>query len=90
MPFDAGNYKFKKNAPDFSAEERHVYVCENGNIRLETRRFRHTFAPEEFVKLLRSLLLQTRRGGDLPIIQKQTSLSFCQRFCMEKAKNRRS
>lgn len=44
-----------------SSEKRRIYVCECGNIRLETKHFRRTFAPEEFVSLLRQLFRNNRK-----------------------------
>ncbi len=55
MPLDYGNFEFQKKPSNF-VEDRRIYVCEDGNIRLETRHLRQTFAPEEFIALMRRIL----------------------------------
>jgi hypothetical protein len=55
MPLDYGNFEFEKKPSKF-AEDRRIYVCEDGNVRIETRHFRQTFAPEEFIALMRRIL----------------------------------
>ena len=36
-------------------ENRRIYICETGGVRIEERHFRRTFSPEEFVALLRRI-----------------------------------
>jgi iron complex transport system substrate-binding protein len=56
MPFDDRKYEPRKPRRK-PLEVRRIYVCEDGNVRLETRHFRRTFAPEEFVALLRTIVM---------------------------------
>lgn len=56
MPLDYGNFKPEKEV-DFS-DERRIYVCESGNIRVEERHFRLTFLPEGFVMLLQNMMMK--------------------------------
>lgn len=78
MPFDAIDF----SAPEsrFEPESWRVYVCECGNIRVETRHFRQSFSPEEFVGFLREKLKkrQTRVLPVLPFSAKKMN-GFCDR-----------
>jgi hypothetical protein len=46
-----------------SEEPLRVWLCECGNVHLETRHFRLTFTPEEFIGRLRSAVRQNRRSA---------------------------
>lgn len=51
MPFDFGNFEFRKK-PENKQTERRIYVGDDGNIHVEERHFRKIFSPEEFAALL--------------------------------------
>lgn len=61
MPFDFGNFEFKKK-PENNQLERRIYVGEDGNIRVEERHFRKIFSPEEYVALLFQILRQKHKN----------------------------
>lgn len=69
MPLDCGNIKREfSNSPD---DERRIYVCEDGCIRMETRHRRQTFSAEEFVALLKGILLKEQESAKkhfLPVL----------------------
>lgn len=58
MPLDDGNFDLLRNEFERAGDWR-IYACETGNIRIETRHFRQTFEPEEFVALLRQIFRKT-------------------------------
>lgn len=53
MPLDAENCQPENESNVFA--ERRIYVCECGNVRVETRNYRRTFSPEEFINFAREL-----------------------------------
>lgn len=64
MPFD-----FVKREENVSNEETpRLYVCECGDICVETRHERRSFSPEEFLNLLRKILKKDKKMS-LPIFQ---------------------
>lgn len=71
MPFD-----FVKREENFFGEEKpRLYVCESGDICVESRHERRNFSPEEFIGLLRAILKKEKRMN-LPILQKPQKSSF--------------
>ena len=54
MPFDFAEKK--RNG----SEARRIYVCECGDICVETKHTRQTFSPEEFVSLLRAIVIKDK------------------------------
>jgi hypothetical protein len=54
MPLDEGNLVAPSRGIERSEDWR-IYACETGNIRIETKHYRQTFEPEEFVALLRQI-----------------------------------
>jgi hypothetical protein len=58
MPFDFG--EMSRNRADDDA--RRVYVCECGDVCVETRHSRLIFSPAEFVALLRGILARKERA----------------------------
>lgn len=76
MPFD-----FVKREENFSGEEKpRLYVCECGDICVETRYERRNFSPEEFISLLRTILKREKKMS-LPVLQKsQKSSLICSLF----------
>lgn len=66
MPFDFVDRK--RNRSD--ADARRIYVCDGGDICVETKHTRHTFSPEEFIGLLRAIAMKDKKRF-LPTIQKR-------------------
>lgn len=64
MPFDFGERKKKRT----EADEKRIYVCECGDICMETKHSRQTFSPQEFVGLLQKMILKKKRKK-LPIVK---------------------
>lgn len=65
MPFD-----FVERKEFFYGEETpRLYVCEGGDICVETRHERRNFSPEEFIGLLRTILKKEKMMS-LPVLQK--------------------
>ena len=60
MPHDFIKFEYAKK-PESTFGDRRIYVCEDGNIRVEERHFRQTFSAEEFVALLRQIFNQKER-----------------------------
>lgn len=54
MPFDFINKKRR----DFEEKTRRIYVCEGGDICVETRNTRQTFSPQEFIGVLRKIVIK--------------------------------
>jgi len=76
MPFD-----FVKREENHSGEETpRLYVCECGDICVETRHERRNFSPEEFIGLLITILKKEKKMN-LPVLQKsQKSSLICSLF----------
>ena len=72
MPFDTVGFSLPKS--NFEQENCRVYVCDCGNIRIETRHFRQSFTPIEFVAFLREKLEKKRKTKNraLPVLQSGT------------------
>lgn len=71
MPFD-----FIKREENFSNEETpRLYVCECGDICVETRHERRNFSPEEFLGLLRTILKKDKKMS-LPVFQISKNSGF--------------
>ena len=52
---------FEAEKPEIRmSDERRIYACEGGDVRIETRRFRQTFSPEEFVALVRGVFRENK------------------------------
>lgn len=64
MPFDNGEKKEKRETAD---ELRRIYVCDCGDIRLETKHFRVTFSPEEFAAMVSEIVVKKLEKRSLPI-----------------------
>jgi hypothetical protein len=73
MPFDFA----EKKRNESNRETRRIYVCESGNIILETKHFRQSFSPKEFVRILREIRKRDLQKRNLPIIRKQIKPMFC-------------
>lgn len=58
MPLDARVFKSEKEFDSFNQQR--IYVCETGEVRLETGHFRRDFAPEEFIDLLREIIYKEK------------------------------
>lgn len=70
MPFDFVNKKRKQ----LKEETRRIYVCECGDICVETRNTRQTFSPQEFIGILRKLVIK----NNLTVMNKNIiSSNFC-------------
>lgn len=71
MPFDGETFESEKNEASF-AETRRIYISDDGGVRIETRHFRRTFAPEEFVALLRNFAVEKpgKANRGLPILNR--------------------
>ena len=54
MPFDFIERKRNRSAD----ETRRIYVCEGGDICMETKHSRQNFSPEEFIDLLRTISIK--------------------------------
>ncbi|HMS42311.1 MAG TPA: hypothetical protein PKE69_18910 [Pyrinomonadaceae bacterium] len=63
MPFDSGEKKEKRETAD---ELRRIYVCECGDVRLETKHFRATFSPEEFAAMVSEIVVKKLEKRSLP------------------------
>ncbi len=59
MPLDFVNKKRK----ELREETRRIYVCECGDICVETRNTRQTFSPPEFIGILRKLVIKNNLNG---------------------------
>lgn len=57
MPLDYGAFEFK-NENQKPMDEPRIYVGSTGKINVETKHSRQSFAPEEFVELLRRIVLK--------------------------------
>jgi len=64
MPFDCRERKKKRT----EAEEKRIYVCECGDICVETKHSRRTFSAQEFVKLLQKMTMK-KNGKILPTVK---------------------
>lgn len=66
MPFDF----CEKKERETSDEIKRIYVCECGDICVETRHSRQTFTPAEFVSILRNITMkQKNKRKILPVLQ---------------------
>lgn len=64
------SFDFVKWEENFSGKETpRLYVCECGDICIETRHERQNFSPEEFIGLLRAILKKEKMMS-LPVLQK--------------------
>lgn len=70
MPFDFIN----KKRPNSEKEKRRIYVCECGDICVETRNSRQIFSPFEFVEILRKIV----KNKDLNLLSRKV---FPTNFC---------
>jgi len=66
MPFD---FAEKKKKPASGGDAPRIYVCECGDICVETKHSRQNFSPEEFIGLLRGIVKKDQKRV-LPTIQK--------------------
>lgn len=59
MPFDFSDKKRKSS----DGEVQRIYVCECGDICVETKHSRQNFSPEEFIGLLRSIVIKDKKNS---------------------------
>lgn len=88
MPLDYGTFEYEEK-PQKSGDERRIYVSQTGSISVEGKHFRQTYAPEEFVALLRKIVWQKEHSAKkyLPVLSspnklKKTCGLILTLFCM--------
>jgi iron complex transport system substrate-binding protein len=72
MPYKNSNYwaplKISESAVK-KQEEVRVYVCETGEVRVETKHFRTSFAPEDFILRVRQAIQRKAKKRTLPVFR---------------------